>query len=72
MKTDPALRVSETEREAGKRANFHVYYRTKAGNLRFDPSWRETRQEAEADMLKLVRGATIVRTVSLAPDVPVT
>lgn len=42
---DLAKRVSLTEREAGKRATFHAYYRVH-GQVRFDPVWTETPEAA--------------------------
>lgn len=73
--TDLAMKVSMTEREAGKRANYHVYYRVN-GKMRFDPSYADTPQAAETQMAAFAkelrpRNVEIVGVVGLVPDVSV-
>ena len=67
---DRALKVHSSERDAGKRANYHVYYR-QAGKVYFDPSWSATPQSAienTAGMFKEVRmKAEVLGVVSLVP-----
>jgi hypothetical protein len=73
--TNLSAKVHSSERDAGKRATYHVYYR-KNGKLLFDPSWLETPQEASESVLKMVklvsRRATVelVKVVSLTPTFP--
>jgi hypothetical protein len=71
--TDRAMRVSATEREAGKRASYHVYYR-RNGKTMFDASYADTPQQAEKDMLGFAKelrwkGVEVVGVISLVPDV---
>lgn len=40
-------KISATEKAAGKRADYHVYYR-RGGKLYFDPMWAPTAEAAEA------------------------
>lgn len=47
-------RISDTERAAGRRADYHVYYR-KRGKLYFDPMWADSETEAKAKMLAFAR-----------------
>ncbi len=47
-------RMTDAERVAGKRADFHVYYR-RNGKLRLDAMWAPTADEAKASMLAFAR-----------------
>ena len=71
MTKDLATRIHSAERDCGKRATYHVYYRRSNGKLLFDPSWEQTPQaalEAFSGFLKEVRiKAEIVKVVSLTP-----
>jgi hypothetical protein len=65
-------RMSDTELCAGRRADFHVYYR-RGGKLFFDPMWAKTPEEAAAKMLGFARELRmgkieIVRVVPVASD----
>jgi hypothetical protein len=64
-------RMSDTERAAGRRADFHVYYR-RNGKLYFDPMWAKTAVEAETSMRAMARELgwkiKVVRTVTVRPD----
>lgn len=68
--TDRASIVSATEREAGKRANYHVYYK-RGDKTFFDPSWATTPQEAVTQMYGFFRElrmkADVIGIVSLVP-----
>jgi hypothetical protein len=66
-----SARVSDTERCAGKRANYHVYYTTKRGARRFDPSWADTPQEAADQIAGFLSGAYALKVVSLFQGVMV-
>jgi hypothetical protein len=69
---DLALRVSETERCAGKRANYHVYYLL-SGKVQFDPSYEKTAEGAATSTEKLCqeihrrKAFALIGVVSLAP-----
>lgn len=71
--TDLAERISGAERDAGKRANYHVYYRAN-GKLQFDPSWSDTPQEARKSTMSLAAEVAprdqleFVGLVSLVPN----
>lgn len=67
---DLSKRVSDTERAAGERARFHVYYRT-GNRMKFDPSWRPTSQMAGRDIQRLVKGCEVFRIVELDQTVSV-
>lgn len=64
-------RVSDTEKAAGKRADFHVYYRRNR-KLYFDPMWAKTADEARTKMLGFAKELRwkieIVRVDAVAPD----
>ena len=54
-----APRITASERAAGKRADFHVYYR-RNGKLRLDPIWdvdgdADTAEKAAQKMLDFAR-----------------
>jgi hypothetical protein len=71
--TDRALRVLDQERQAGKRANYHVFWRNARGKLRVDPSYAATPQDAEASTLGFLKQLRIkgevVGVLSLVPGV---
>ncbi len=48
-------RMTDTERCAGKRADFHVYYRRRNGKLCLDAIWADTADEAKASMFAFAR-----------------
>jgi hypothetical protein len=61
----------DTERAAGKRADFHVFYR-RDGKLYMDPMWAKTPEAASAAMLGFAHQKRwkieIVRVDPVAPD----
>lgn len=63
--------MTDVERAAGKRADFHVYYR-RNGKLFFDAMWAASAEEATAKMLGFARelrwNIKIVRVDPVAPD----
>ena len=72
--TDKAERVHSTERECGKRARYHVYYRHN-GKVRFDALWSNTPQLAMSDFQGFVkelrmRNVEFIRLQSLTPTFP--
>jgi hypothetical protein len=71
---DKSERVHSTERDCGKRARYHVYYRHN-GKVRFDALWSDTPQEALADFQGLtkelrMRNVEVIRLQSLTPVFP--
>lgn len=50
-------KVSMAERECGKRATFHVYYRDAKGKLRFDPSFEATIDAAVEGITSMLQEA---------------
>ena len=64
-------RISDTEKAAGKRADFHVYYR-RSGKLYFDPIWAPGEDQAKAKMLGFAKELgwkiKIVRVDKILPD----
>ena len=67
-----SLKIHSSERHAGKRATYHVYYR-RNGKVYFDPSWLGTESEAGdavSGMVKLCYPKSkveLVKVVRLAP-----
>jgi hypothetical protein len=63
--------MTDAERAAGRRADFHVYYR-RNGKLFFDAMWAATAEEATAKMLGFARELhwkiQIVRVDPVKPD----
>jgi hypothetical protein len=63
--------MTDAERAAGSRADFHVYYR-RNGKLFFDAMWAATAEEATAKMLGFARELhwkiQIVRVDPVEPD----
>jgi len=65
---DLAARVLTAEKDAGRRAAFHVYYQTKAGKKMVDAFFKEnfevpSVEAAEAFVTKYSRGSRIIGTV---------
>ena len=67
------MKMTDTERAAGMRADFHVYDRRK-GKLYFDAMWADTPDEAIEKMRGFAREVwprtpiEIVRCVAVRPD----
>jgi hypothetical protein len=63
--------MTDAERAAGKRADFHVYYR-RNGKLFFDAMWAATPEEAKVKMLEFAHELDwtieIVRIDPVLPD----
>jgi hypothetical protein len=64
--TDRAERVLSDERMAGKRAQYHVYYR-KNGKPTVDAAYCNTAEEAVARIKKWVKKAEILGVLSTVP-----
>jgi hypothetical protein len=73
--SDLSSKVHSSERDAGRRATYHVYYR-RNGKLFYDPSWLETPDAAGAAVVKMVKQAyrratvELVKVVSVTPTFP--